>query len=84
MALNMVTDTAFDRALAWLAKQAAKTKSDIIRELVLRDYQAKRRGFNFGALRHLLNEAIPSSEEILTELAEIDADYSQDVHFFFV
>jgi len=74
MALNMVTDTAFDRALGWLAKQADKTKSDIIRELVLRDYQAKRRGFNFGALRSLVNGPVPSSEDVLAELAEIDAD----------
>jgi predicted DNA-binding protein len=75
MALNMVTDKKFDEALKWLSEKEKKTKSDIIRELVLRRMQSKKTGFQFGALAHLYGRKKPSSKTILKELKQIDKDH---------
>ena len=50
MALNIHTDKTFDEALTWLSTQEGKTKSDVVRELVLERFRNRRRGFAFGAL----------------------------------
>ncbi len=78
MALNIVTDKKFDQALEWLAEKEAKTKSDIIRELVLERLANKRQGFQFGAAARLFAEKVPTSEEIRNELKEIDQDHDLD------
>ncbi|MBI2340987.1 MAG: hypothetical protein HYU99_11585 [Deltaproteobacteria bacterium] len=78
MALNIVTDKKFDEALGWLVKKGKKTKSDVIRDLVLERYQNKRHGFHFGALSRLIKGKKPASGEILKDLKQIDKDHDLD------
>ena len=75
MALNIVTDKKFDEALNWLAKKIKKTKSDVIRDLILERYQNQRQGFHFGSLASLVRGKKSSSKSILKELKEIDKDH---------
>ena len=75
MALNIVTDKKFDEALNWLAKKIKKTKSDVIRDLILERYQNQRQGFHFGSLAPLVRGEKSSSKSILKELKEIDKDH---------
>ena len=79
MALNIVTDKKFDKALAYLAKRKNQTKSDIIRELVLEKCKKMQNGFQRGALAHLFPPGQkPTTEQILKELKELDADNDLD------
>lgn len=79
MALNIVTDKKFDEALNWLAKKVKKTKSDVIRDLILERYQNQRQGFHFGSLVPLIRGKKPSSSSVLKELKEIDKDKDHDL-----
>ena len=75
MALNIHTDPQFEKYLAWLSKQFQKTKTDVIKELVVEKYHAKRFGFRFGALK----PARPlSSKAIQAELKKMDDDRDLD------
>lgn len=73
MALNINTDPQFDQALDWIAKKEGKTKSDIVRDLVLERYMAKRMAFRFGALSHIA-KGRASSKSIQKELKDLDHD----------
>jgi hypothetical protein len=77
MALHIKTDEEFDRALEFLAKAEQRTKSDVVRESVLSRYRARRRGFEFGALRALQKKARKSSD-IQRELKQYDSDDDLD------
>ncbi len=75
MALNMVTDKKFDKALGWLSKRAKKTKSEIVRDLVINEYNSKLNGFRFGALAHLFPKGKkPTTAQILRDLKKIDEE----------
>lgn len=77
MALHIKTDSEFDKALDWLSSKEKRSKSDVVRESVLARYRARKRGFEFGALRHLMRpEDTPAS--IARELKEMDADRDLD------
>jgi predicted DNA-binding protein len=76
MALNMVTDKEFDEALAWLAQKESKTKSELVRELVLEKFVAKRSGFRFGALAAVAGSG--SGESMQRELKALDEDHDLD------
>lgn len=78
MALNMATDEQFDEALNWLAELEKKTKSDVIRELVIERFASKREGFHFGALAHLFKKTEPKSKKIQADLKAIDQDHDLD------
>lgn len=78
MALNMTTDPHFDEALKWLAEKEKKTKSDIIREMVLERYQAKKAGFRFGALSLYFAKEKNREQQIQKELKEMDKDHDLD------
>lgn len=77
MALNIKTDSEFDEALAWLASQEGKSKSEIVRGLVIYWYGMKRKGFEFGALKKTVKEPI-DSEMIMRELKQLDRDHDLD------
>lgn len=77
MALNIVTDKSFDEALRWLARTEGKTKSDVIRDLILEYYANKRQGFQFGALASGMKKR-QSSAAIQRELKAIDRDHDLD------
>lgn len=74
MALNIVTDHGFDEALIWLSKKEKKTKSDVIRDLVMERYVNKKQGFRFGALAGLVKKH-PTTRQILTDLKKLDEDH---------
>lgn len=79
MALNILTDKEFDEALHWLAKKEGKTKSDLIRSLILDRFRNKRQGFQFGSLAPLIRgKKRISAKKILKELKEIDRDHDLD------
>lgn len=78
MALNMTTDKQFDEALQALTQKEKKTKSDIVRELVLGRYQSLQHGFQFGGLAPHLSNPKPTTEQILDELKEIKEDHDLD------
>ena len=79
MALNIITDPQFDKNLAWLARKEEKTKSDVIRDLVFREVKEKKKhSFQFGALRPFFKGKIPTTEEIVKELKEMDEDHDMD------
>lgn len=77
MALNIVTDQSFDEALKWLSRKEKKTKSDVIRDLVVERYMSKKQGFRFGALAGVLKKK-PSTRQIVKELKELDVDHDLD------
>ncbi len=72
MALNIITDQAFNEALEWLSKKERKTKSDIIRELVLEQVRHKKQGFRFGAMKNFIKDKKISRTQILKELKSMD------------
>ncbi len=71
MAINLHTDPKFEKCLDWLSKQSQKTKTDIIKELVLERYHLKKCGFEFGALK---SKKKTSSLQIQKELKRLDHD----------
>lgn len=77
MALNIQTDKKFDEALEWVAKKESKTKSDVIRDLVFRYFEHKRKGFQFGALCTSLQKPL-TSKQIQEELENLDNDHDLD------
>ena len=77
MALNMLTDKQFDEALEWLSKKEKKTKSDVIRNLLLERYHDKRKVFQFGALATHVRKK-PTLKQTLEELKEMDNDHDLD------
>ena len=77
MALHVKTDEEFDRALEYLAKVEKRSKSDVVRESVLLRYRARKKGFEFGALRGL-KKAGQSGAAIQRELEAIDRDRDLD------
>ena len=77
MALHIKTDSEFDQALEWLSSTEKRSKSDVVRESVLSRYRARKRGFEFGALRHLMRPE-DTSASIARELKEMDDDHDLD------
>jgi len=77
MALHVKTDEEFDRALEFLAKVEKRSKSDVVRESVLLRYRAKKKGFEFGALRGLKRPK-QGGTSIQRELEAIDRDHDLD------
>lgn len=77
MALNIVTDKSFDEALEWISKKENRTKSDVIRELVLEKFHEKRMGFIFGSLKNIVKGKI-HSQSIMSELKAMDDDHDLD------
>lgn len=75
MALNIHTDSRFERYLEWLSHHSKKTKTDIIKELVFERYQLKRGGFKLGALKTLRK---PSPQKLQKELKRLDKDHDLD------
>ena len=69
MAINLHTDPYFEKCLNWLSKTSKKTKTDVIKEIVLEKYRLQRAGFQFGALKpkHPI-----SSKQIQKELKDMD------------
>ena len=77
MALHIKTDSEFDKALEWLSRSEKRSKSDVVRDSVLARYRTRKRGFEFGALRDPGGPE-ESSDVILRELKDIDADHDLD------
>ncbi|GEM_PF-3131698 len=75
MALNIHTDPKFEKCLEWLSRHSRKTKTDVIKELVLEQYRLKQSGFQFGALK--LTKSL-SSKKIQKELKRLDKDRDLD------
>lgn len=71
MAINIHTDPTFEKYLNWLSDHTNKTKTDLIKELVLERYRLKRAGFQFGALR---TAKTVSSRKIQNTLKKLDKD----------
>jgi hypothetical protein len=74
MALNIQTDKKFDAALNWLVKLEQKTKSTIVRELVLNCFRFKKSGFQFGAFADL-EKTGKRSLNVIHLLKQIDKDH---------
>ena len=71
MALNIHTDAHFEKYLNWLSRHSNKTKTDVIKYLVLERYLLKKSGFRFGAFSP---SGKPSSADLQKELKEMDED----------
>lgn len=74
-ALNIHTNTEFERHLNWLSRQSKKTKTDIIKELVRERYYLKRSGFKFGAFSAVRPL---SAKKLQKQLKELDQDHDLD------
>jgi hypothetical protein len=77
MALHVKTDEEFDRALEFLSRVEKRSKSDVVRESVLIRYRAKKKGFEFGALRGL-KRSKQGGAAIQRELEAMDRDRDLD------
>ena len=75
MALNIHTDSKFEKYLQWLSRHSKKTKTDIIKELVFEKYHLKRSGFQFASLK---NQKSKTSKKIQMELKKLDDDHDLD------
>ena len=75
MAINVHTDSRFEKYLAWLSRYSRKTKTDLIKELVLERYQATKSGFRFGAFR---GSKKPSPARLQKRLKKLDRDHDLD------
>ena len=73
MSFNMLTDREFDRALADLVKQTGKSKSQIVRELVIAARERSAAVLPFGILAHQL-KTHPGVDSIVASLKELDDD----------
>lgn len=73
MAINLHTDPEFEKCLEWLSKQTHKTKTAVIKDLVLERYRIKKAGFQKGALKLKI-----SSSAAQKELKELDKDHDLD------
>lgn len=74
MAINIHTDKIFEKRLNWLAHNTGKTKTQIIKELILEKYQSKKEGFQFGALKDVSFD----SRQVQKELKKMDNDHDLD------
>jgi hypothetical protein len=73
MSFNMLTDKEFDRALADLVKQTGKTKSQIVRDLVIAAREQRGSVLPFGLLAHQVKKHA-GVENIVASLKELDDD----------
>lgn len=71
MAVNIHTDSRFERVLAWLSRKANKTKTDLLKELVMERYHLKKASFQFGAFKPARKK---SSRSIQSTLKSLDHD----------
>src|SRR5262249_27330031 len=75
MAINIHTDTEFERRIAWLSRHLKKTKTEVIKELVEERYHLRRSGFRFGGLKPSKKVSEKSVQE---ELKGLDRDRDLD------
>lgn len=75
MALNIHSDPQFEKHLEWLSRRLKKTKTDVIKELVLEKYHLKKSGFRFGSLK---SAKTLSSKTLQKELKTLDRDRDLD------
>ena len=77
MALNIHTDLQFEKYLNWLSRYSGKTKTDVIKDLVIERYHFKKTGFQFGAFKDSYKKRT-SSKRIQDELKQMDRDHDLD------
>lgn len=75
MAINIHTDAQFEKRLQWLSKKSGKTKTEIIKELVLEKYQTAKSGLRFGSLKGFIQM---TPDELQKELKAMDEGYDLD------
>ncbi len=75
MAINIHTDADFEKHLNWLCRRTGKTKTALLKELVLERYRQQKAGFRFGGLRLGKRSA---QRSLQTTLKEIDRDHDLD------
>ena len=80
MALNIHTDPQFEKYLEWLTRRSQKTKTDVIKELVVERYRWQRFGFQFGAFKGLGKQVSKktSEKQIRSDLKKMDEDHDLD------
>lgn len=74
MAINIHTDRKLESHLEWLSRHTQKTKTDVIKGLVMERYELLRMGFRFGALG---GKKI-SLKKITKWLKDLDKDHDLD------
>ena len=75
MAINIHTDPKFEKYLEWLSRHSKKTKTDVIKELVMERFRLQRAAFRFGSLKPSQK---PSSKKLQKELKILDRDHDLD------
>jgi len=75
MALNIHTDPQFEKHLEWLSRRLKKTKTDVVKDLVLEKYRLQKAGLRFGSLK--AGNPLPS-KKAQKELKSLDDDRDLD------
>jgi hypothetical protein len=75
MAINIHTDQRFEKVLTWLSRQSRKTKTDLLKELVMERFYLKKAGFQFGVFRPAHKR---SPKAVQASLKALDFDHDLD------